>query len=337
MAKLANLEELQARSINLENYETLSKLNNLRILEITDSFLPIKALSYIPTSVEKLSIRNCGGLKDLNSLSKLTKLKHLELSNCWISDITPIGELRQLKSLSLDNNLISDLSSLSDLVELENLSVKNNRITSLHPLEPLYSRKLSSVIIDYNPITDYSFLNNKHCRFSSSDTNEELNQALSVAKAMVKELIKPGMTDEEKYAALAYGLCRKAEYNRYLSGIYYVLVNGKGYGDGYAGAYMMLCTLAGLPCYYAHGIGNYADTHSWNIVNVGGKYYNVDSMLIDSPEYDNDSGYINTTCFLKSEKYFIDKDYRFDIKAPDLICDNTSKDELIGQIRIPLE
>ena len=334
------LDTLDLNKPDIRNYESLSIFTNLRRLDMYQSQITENDLKYIPETLEELELGSCENIKDLNNLTRLSNLKYLGIGSSWISDIAPIGELKQLKSLSLSYNFISDLSPLSELTELERLNIQNNRVTDLSPLEPLYSRKLKRVIIDYNPITDYSFLNNASCKFGTYENNDELAQAVYTAEAMVEELIKPGMTDEEKYASLVYGLCQKVKYDLDYHGLYSAFIEGKGGCSSYARAYLLLCTLSGLPCYYvggkAGGLG--AGPHSWNIVKVGGSYFHVDPTWIGSWKYDdNNYGYISTAFFLKSDDYFLNNNHYSFYHAPDLICDDTSKDELIGQIRIPLE
>ena len=234
--------------------------------------------------------------------------------------------MKQLEELVLSDNFISDLSPLANLPKLKNLFVNWNRIKDLKSLEPLFSKnQLESVGISFNQITDYSFLENKECSFDGFLTNDQFAHLITVAKGMITDLIKQGMTDREKYKALAVGLCRKATYGE-VGGefdfmAYGALINGKAVCQGYAEAYMMLCSLAGLQCYRAAGMaGDWS--HLWNIVKLDGKYYHVDVTWMDTDDPEHVSEYY----FLKSDFFFKGHDHTDFVIAPDLICDDYTWD-----------
>ncbi len=60
---------------------------------------------------------------------------------------------------------------------------------------------------------------------------------------------------------------------------YGALINGDCVCEGYAEAYKMLCDYANIPCILVNGY-----MHEYNMVYMGGKWYNVDVTWIDGPE-----------------------------------------------------
>lgn len=66
---------------------------------------------------------------------------------------------------------------------------------------------------------------------------------------------------------------------------YGVVMDGVGVCQSYSLAYNILCRKAGIECInvYSNGIG-----HMWNMVKIGGEWYNVD-VTYDDPIYENDN------------------------------------------------
>lgn len=303
---------------NSNGFKNLVNHKNLKNLWITNMSLAENELSSLPELLETLSIQNCSGIKSLNFLSKLVHLKELNINACWMNDIRAIENLKKLENLNLNNNLISDLSSLSQLTELKTLEITNNRITDLTPLNKLREYNLTYVYAYFNPIVDYSFFETMP---SYTAPYSEWVQAVSTAKTMVETVIQAGMTEQEKYFALANILCEKVT-DTGGNYAYDALVAGKGYAQAYTDAYLLLCTIANLPCYYISGKIN-GTPHCWNIVKVDGHFYNVDISRMDK------SDKIDTAYFLKSDTFFENQSYtNFSQRAPELICNDSTKDTL---------
>lgn len=77
--------------------------------------------------------------------------------------------------------------------------------------------------------------------------------------------------------------------------------NGKFYAvcNGYAGAYKILLDAAGVECYHVTGKSSVGESegHAWNIVNVAGNYYHVDTTWDDG----NSDPY---KYFMRSDSFF---------------------------------
>ncbi|MCI8801135.1 MAG: hypothetical protein HFH88_15185 [Lachnospiraceae bacterium] len=93
--------------------------------------------------------------------------------------------------------------------------------------------------------------------------------------------------EKEKYVHDA--LMQRAEYDMSApmnQSAYSALVGGKSVCAGYARAFQYLMQQLGIPCYYCTGYAG--EDHAWNIINIDGRYYNVDVTWddTDSPTYD---------------------------------------------------
>ena len=119
-------------------------------------------------------------IKNLETLSSLTKLRMLDLQYCNITDLSPLIALTDLGSLNLIYNNIDDLTSLSELKGLYNLTLWIDYIPDLPPLSDIVEldrlelrfdlsynfindlsplsqfTELKTLYLDYNSITDLS-------------------------------------------------------------------------------------------------------------------------------------------------------------------------------------
>ncbi len=124
--------------------------------------------------------------------------------------------------------------------------------------------------------------------------DDKLKKAYEKAKEIVKELIKPGMTDLEKELILHNYLVTHSRYdidgyknnNKVLNAgnAYGILVNGIGVCAGYAEAMQLVLNLSGVECKYIVGKANGQhgyERHAWNIVKIDGEYYHLDATWDD--------------------------------------------------------
>lgn len=127
----------------------LSNLTNLEYLSLYKLFYSIA--SKFPSS-------------DFSFLSKLTKLKNLNLGATGIEDLSPLSNLTNLKVLDLSHNggslfiRLTDLSPLSNLSNLIYLDLTSNKLTDISALSSITS--LGVLKLSSNNITDFSPLLN---------------------------------------------------------------------------------------------------------------------------------------------------------------------------------
>ncbi len=95
---------------------------------------------------------------DLEEISQLVNLTHLELHNNMISDITPLRDLTNLTYLSLRGNSINNISSLENLTELTYLNLNENQVSDITPLKNLTN--LTYLGLYGNNVGDISSLQN---------------------------------------------------------------------------------------------------------------------------------------------------------------------------------
>jgi len=156
-----NLESLstlcqspKAQTLNLSVLSNLAKLKNLRIesFQIND-LTPISTL----VNLETLDLRQCI-FPDLlpndflSSISKLQKLKQLDLSATKIQNIGFCEGLGSLEKLNFDEERIFDLSPLKNCKNLTFLSVSKNQIRNLDVVSNL--KNLKQLVLDNNSIID---------------------------------------------------------------------------------------------------------------------------------------------------------------------------------------
>lgn len=104
-------------------------------------------------------------------------------------------------------------------------------------------------------------------------------------------------TDLERERAIHDMICDIATYNSVRPGhqsAYSAVVEGNSVCAGYSRAFQLSCQKLGIICYYVTGVAN-GEEHAWNIVRIGGNFYNVDITGDDT---------INETLNTHSYQYF---------------------------------
>ena len=125
-----------------------------------------------------------------------------------------------------------------------------------------------------------------------NQTAAYLEEAKQQFDSRTNELVKEASllaTDEEKERYVHDRLLEKAEYNvsaKMNQSAYSALVNGESVCAGYSRAMQHIMIQLGIPCYYCTGYAG--ESHAWNIIKLGSKYFNVDTTWADlePPVYD---------------------------------------------------
>ncbi|RAP74512.1 S-layer homology domain-containing protein [Paenibacillus montanisoli] len=137
--------------------------------------------------------------------------------------------------------------------------------------------------------------------------NKQMEAINAKARAVLAEILTPGMTEYERELAIHdYILLNTAyDYDNFVSGtvppesytVYGVLFGGIAVCQGYAGTADLLLSMAGIESSIVVGTAN-GGTHAWNKVKIGGEYYNLD-VTWDDPVPDVEGrrtyGYFNVT------------------------------------------
>ena len=108
----------------------------------------------------------------------------------------------------------------------------------------------------------------------------------------------------EKEKCIHDCICAMNTYNKdavLSQSAYSALSSGSSACAGYAKAFQIVCERTGIPCYYITGESR-GRSHAWNIVNIDGKYYNVDLTWDDS--LSEKLGYDSYAYFNKSDSEF---------------------------------
>ena len=90
-------------------------------------------------------------------------------------------------------------------------------------------------------------------------------------------------SEQNKELAVHDALARMIEYDettRYHQSAYSALVDGRSVCAGYARAFQLILTRAGIPCWYVTGWSG--ENHGWNIVELEGDLYDVDLTWDDT-------------------------------------------------------
>lgn len=110
---------LDSTELDLQNRElTNSQISNLRHMK----------------KLKTLNVSN-NYITDMSCLDGLSGLENIYFDNNNVSDISFMRSMEHLKQISANNNSISDISVLSDKTELESVFMGDNYITDISPLK----------------------------------------------------------------------------------------------------------------------------------------------------------------------------------------------------------
>lgn len=122
----------------------------------------------------------------------------------------------------------------------------------------------------------------------ASDIKTKMTKTNTKADAIVKKIIKKSMTNREKLQAIHDYLVQNCAYDEYAPKkgyddaytAYGCLVKGQAVCQGYAGAFNLLATKAGI-CSIAVGGEAGGGSHAWNFVKNGSTYRYIDATWDD--------------------------------------------------------
>ncbi len=135
--------------------------------------------------------------------------------------------------------------------------------------------------------------------------------------SILKALKLENKTDYEKVKAIHDYIIKKTSYDQTLKkhSAYNALIDNSAVCEGYTMAAYRLFTEAGISSRVITGTAG-GGAHSWNIVKVDGKWYNID-LTWDDPVTETGEPMLRYTYFLKNSKDFNDhtRDSRYKTKA----------------------
>lgn len=321
-----NLEDFSAIKNDIKDITPLKKLTNLKWIYLDenkiDSVDPLADL----VNLKGLSMKK-NNLVDISGLKRLTELRTLYLDNNEINDINPLRNLYNLIALSVNENKINYIESLGGLQNLEDLSLSGNCISNIEVLTQLNSLKY--LTLEGNFIGNIDCLKNvKNLRAVDGFLISDLDKYFKLyykAKEIIESSIKPNMSDLEKEKAIHdyVILNTRFDYGNYSKNAappddynaYGILINATGVCEGYAETTKLLLNMAGINCIVVSGQANNGtwESHAWNIVQIDGKYYQLDTTWDDSVP--DRAGYVSYNYFNISDDE-LSKDHKWSDDYP---------------------
>lgn len=155
-----------------------------------------------------------------------------------------------------------------------------------YKLEPKVLKSGEKVNMNLQPDTLYTTLNKK-------------------LDAIIKKIIKPSMTDEQKVKAIHDFVVKHITYDGKLQdehtieSIIKTIDVGRGVCGDYSLLFLHLCRRASIPCVFEAG-NEFTINHAWNSVYINGKW-----LFVDTTWDDDDSGKILYKYYLKDKYTFM--------------------------------
>ena len=152
--------------------------------------------------------------------------------------------------------------------------------------------------------------------YSTAEMEDEVSYSID---DVLDELALDGKSDYEKIKAIHDFICVNTIYEQdqdddtpplIKHSAYSALINQKAVCDGYASLFYRMCLRAGLDARIITGKDDQGQNHAWNIVKIGEKWYDVDTLRDD---IENGPG---TTYFLTPHPQFLE-DHTPDSKYTD--------------------
>lgn len=95
-------------------------------------------------------------ITDLSPLSKLTKLKEVNVGSNYLTNLDGLKDLKEINNLQAQFNLLKNISALKNLPKLTNLELDHNLIDDISQLNPQSDGALTKLSLSHNKISDLS-------------------------------------------------------------------------------------------------------------------------------------------------------------------------------------
>lgn len=180
LAQVPQLTDLTIFSTDVESFEVLQGLKNLKTLELylcpnlhnlasvldekqldrlvlsgctnTKNFSALRSERSL-RSMKELTVEYCS-FSDTAVLGRFEQLTHLDLKGTEVKDLTPFPNMKNLEWISLYGTRVSNISPLSRLEQLQFLDISETQVRDLKPLSGLTN--LRQLRIDGTNVTDLS-------------------------------------------------------------------------------------------------------------------------------------------------------------------------------------
>ncbi|MEO9966505.1 MAG: hypothetical protein ABJF11_11985 [Reichenbachiella sp.] len=133
--------------------------------------------------IDTLIIAGNSFIFNLEPLSVLKELTHLDISNTRIDDLSPLRNIRALKQLTASNTRIKQISPIQFQKQLTHLDLSNSALVDLQGIEEMtaiaYLNLSGTSIIDFEPIRALKHI--KNINLSGTTLNDPTILATSMA------------------------------------------------------------------------------------------------------------------------------------------------------------
>lgn len=141
LAQVPQLTDLTIVSADVESFEVLQGLKNLKTLEFyVCPNLHNLARVLDGKQLDRLVLWECPNTKNFSALRSersLRSMKELEVYCCSFSDTALLGRFEQLTHLALDGTEVKDLTPFPNMKNLEWISLYGTRVSNISPLSRL--------------------------------------------------------------------------------------------------------------------------------------------------------------------------------------------------------
>lgn len=162
----------------------------------------------------------------------------------------------------------------------------------------------ASGVVWYQPVSGgYEYTLEYDLKYYTTAQQEA--QVTAAVEDLLEQLALDGLSDHQKLCRIYDYMCANITYD--YAGLaaqdplaytaYGALIRGRSVCQGYANLLYRLCLEEGIDCRLISGVSN-GGGHAWNIVKLGGKYYNMDATW--------DAGRTNYRYFLRGNAEFND-------------------------------
>ena len=182
LAQVPQLTDLTIFSTDVESFEVLQGLKNLKTLELylcpnlhnlasvldekqldrlvlsgctnTKNFSALRSERSL-RSMKELTVEYCS-FSDTAVLGRFEQLTHLDLKGTEVKDLTPFPNMKNLEWISLYGTRVSNISPLSRLEQLQFLDISETQVRDLKPLSGLTNLRhlyiVGTNVTDLSPI-----------------------------------------------------------------------------------------------------------------------------------------------------------------------------------------